>query len=297
VIEVPAGASAGITETEDGNVVVENLGDEASLVVIKAGVETTVLPGEDQTVIDVTPPVVTPSVTGTLGLDGWYTSDVAVSWDVTDPDSAISSTTGCGPASVTSDTTGVSFTCLATSEGGTTTSAPVTVKRDATDPAVAFSSQAGAYTVDQTVAFTCSVSDATSGLASSACAPVNALAYTFPLGLNNVSRGATDRAGNDRTASSSFSVSVTPASLCSLNKQFVRGSAKYVALTTTQRKVVDALHEAACTIIKSLTPHLSPAARGAIINKYAARMTELVGKGWLTSAQAGILNGLAQTLR
>src|SRR6185436_4773168 len=38
---------------------------------------------------DATPPVIQPVVTGTLGGDGWYTSDVVVNWFVSDPDSAI----------------------------------------------------------------------------------------------------------------------------------------------------------------------------------------------------------------
>ena len=39
-------------------------------------------------------PVVTPTVTGTLGNNGWYRSDVSVSWSVTDNESAITSTRG-----------------------------------------------------------------------------------------------------------------------------------------------------------------------------------------------------------
>ena len=44
---------------------------------------------------DPTPPVVTPVITGTLGLNGWYTSNVTVNWSVTNPESIILSTTGC----------------------------------------------------------------------------------------------------------------------------------------------------------------------------------------------------------
>ena len=38
---------------------------------------------------DVTPPVITPIVTGTLGGDGWYIGTVTVQWTVTDPESQI----------------------------------------------------------------------------------------------------------------------------------------------------------------------------------------------------------------
>src|SRR5262245_56795693 len=38
---------------------------------------------------DYSPPSITPSVSGTAGSNGWYVSDVGVSFDVEDPDSAI----------------------------------------------------------------------------------------------------------------------------------------------------------------------------------------------------------------
>lgn len=84
---------------------------------------------------DSTPPVITPNVSGTLGNNGWYTSNVAVSWTVTDPESAISSSSGCTTSTMTADTTGTTFTCTATSAGGTS-SQSVTIKRDTTAPAV-----------------------------------------------------------------------------------------------------------------------------------------------------------------
>jgi hypothetical protein len=43
---------------------------------------------------DTTPPQLTPTITGTLGLDGWYTSDVHVSWTVADPESEITQPSG-----------------------------------------------------------------------------------------------------------------------------------------------------------------------------------------------------------
>jgi hypothetical protein len=86
-------------------------------------------------VADATPPVITPTVDGTLGDNGWYTSDVAITWSVTDPESPITATSGCEPASVTADVAEASFTCTATSTGGTA-SVTVTVKRDATPPMI-----------------------------------------------------------------------------------------------------------------------------------------------------------------
>ncbi len=82
---------------------------------------------------DNSPPVVTPVVTGTKGANGWYTSNVGVSWKVTDPDSPIASTSGCDSVTVSTDTSGTSFVCTATSAGGTTINS-VNIKRDATPP-------------------------------------------------------------------------------------------------------------------------------------------------------------------
>jgi hypothetical protein len=86
-------------------------------------------------ITDDTAPDIEPSVSGTLGDGGWYTSDVSVSWTVTDAESEVTSTTGCDATTVTADTTGVTFTCEATSAGGTS-SRSVTIKRDTAAPAV-----------------------------------------------------------------------------------------------------------------------------------------------------------------
>jgi hypothetical protein len=82
---------------------------------------------------DTTPPVITPVVNGTLGDNGWYTSDVSVSFSYEDPDSPISSAVGCNLTAQTTDTAGTTFTCMVTSEGGSA-SGSVTVKRDTTPP-------------------------------------------------------------------------------------------------------------------------------------------------------------------
>ena len=82
-------------------------------------------------VIDDTPPTVTPQLVGTTGNGGWYRSNVQVTWAVSDAESSISFSNGCGTSSVTTDTSGVTFTCSATSAGGTTTRS-VTIKRDVT---------------------------------------------------------------------------------------------------------------------------------------------------------------------
>ncbi len=105
---------------------------------------------------DTTPPVITPNVAGTLGNNGWYVSNVTVSWTVSDPDSAISSSSGCGSTSLTTETTGTTVTCSATSAGGTSSNS-VTIKIDKTGPSAALLVTAGTagtngwYTSDVTV--------------------------------------------------------------------------------------------------------------------------------------------------
>ena len=115
---------------------------------------------------DSTPPVVEPTVLGVSSGD-WYTSDVQVTWSVDDLESTVTSTSGCGPSSITSDTPGVVLTCTASSEGGTT-SKSVNVRRDATAPTLAFGAASptpdasGWNNNDVTIPFT--TDDATSGV-------------------------------------------------------------------------------------------------------------------------------------
>ena len=82
---------------------------------------------------DTTPPVVQPEPLGTSLRSFWFVSDVTLQWQVSDPESSIVSTTGCGAVRVTADTTGTAYTCTATSEGGTTTVTYI-VRRDTVPP-------------------------------------------------------------------------------------------------------------------------------------------------------------------
>ena len=83
----------------------------------------------------VTPPSITLNVSGRTGDNGWYVSDVGVSWTVTDS-TGISSTSGCGPTQLTSDTEGTTLTCRATNNARPplSNSVSVTIKIDKTPP-------------------------------------------------------------------------------------------------------------------------------------------------------------------
>ena len=120
---------------------------------------------------DPTPPVVTPVITGTLGNNDWYTSNVTVSWLIEDPESVILETNGCETKALTEDTAGTTLTCWARSDGGTTTVSK-TFKIDKTPPSAnatpSRSADANGW-YNQALTVTFAGSDAMSGLDS--CSP------------------------------------------------------------------------------------------------------------------------------
>jgi len=149
---------------------------------------------------DNTPPVIVPTITGTLGSNGWYRSDVSVTWSVTDPESGIASSSGCSPSLLTADTTGVNLTCSATNGVGLSNSVTATIKIDRTAPTLTGSrtpapNAAGWNNVNVTVNFVCS--DATSGVATPPLTPQ--VVSTEGAGQSR-SAGCTDAAGNSSAA-------------------------------------------------------------------------------------------------
>ena len=150
---------------------------------------------------DSTPPLITPNVNGTLGANGWFTSDVSISWSIVDNESSVSSSSGCGSTTIDGDTTGTTLACTATSAGGTS-SQSVTIKRDATKPTInGVASPApngdGWNNTDVTVSFSCG--DNLAGVAS--CGPDRTLTSE---GTGQSATGtAVDAAGNSDTATTS----------------------------------------------------------------------------------------------
>lgn len=152
-----------------------------------------------------TAPVIVATVTGTEGLNDWYTSDIAVSWSVTDPQSGVWSKTGCSDVTVTHDSASRTITCSAVSAGGSH-SESVTIKRDTVRPALDPSVSPNPVSQNGTAAGSANASDAISGVASASCDPVE----TSTLGQHTVSCTATDLAGHSNTTNARYAVIAAP---------------------------------------------------------------------------------------
>jgi hypothetical protein len=146
---------------------------------------------------DLTPPVVTFNIVGTKGANGWYTSNVTVSWSFSDAESGIKSwSAGCNSTTLVNDTPGTVLSCSATNTVDVTSAVSVTIRIDKTAPSVSSATpdrppdSAGWYTRPLTVTF--GGGDATSGL--EACSVVT---YGGPdAGGASVKGACRDRAGH-----------------------------------------------------------------------------------------------------
>jgi hypothetical protein len=88
-------------------------------------------------------PLITLSVYGSVGANGWYVSDVTLNWSFTAP---IASSTGCSNVTLTADTPGTTFTCTATSlDRSTTMTITKTIKLDKTPPTLSKVVVSGGY--------------------------------------------------------------------------------------------------------------------------------------------------------
>ncbi len=153
---------------------------------------------------DITPPVVTSDdVRDDSGATAGTSPTSRLSWTVVDPESVVSSQSGCDPTAVVADTASAAFTCEATSAGGTST-ASVNVKRDVTPPAVTCPAPPPVFEQFQTGGVVrAAVADETSGPAS----PVaQAAASTGVPGTFAATVTGVDRAGNRTTARCTYVV-------------------------------------------------------------------------------------------
>ncbi|HEY3436302.1 MAG TPA: PxKF domain-containing protein [Actinotalea sp.] len=185
-----------------GPLAADGLGDQtASCSYTDAG-GLTVASSVTYSIVDTSAPVITFTTTPTSpdGLSGWYTSDVTLAWHVTEPESPSSlQRTGCVDQTITADQQATSYSCSATSAGGSTEPVTVTVKRDATAPVVTGQVVSTPFVVGSTTWYAdhatveFSATDATSGVLAGSLSPLSTvLGEGFG---QSVSASASDVAG------------------------------------------------------------------------------------------------------
>ena len=188
---------------------------------------------------DATDPLVVSHVAGTLGSAGWYTSDVEVTWTVSDATSDVAGTTGCGPTTLDEDSAGTTYTCTATDRAGNDTSETVDVKRDATAPDVSFTrvgleGDNGWYRGPVVVDWT--VSDGFSGLGP----VVGCVDRTVTVdGRHAFPCTATDAAGNVAEASADVDLDATAPSITPTSTGPTKGTAWFTGDVDVTWAVVD----------------------------------------------------------
>ncbi len=232
---------------------------------------------------DPTGPEVSVSLDPAANGHGWNSASVKVSWQVSDAESGVGSTSGCGTITLSAETAGTNVTCSATNTGGLTTTESVTVRIDKTAPTVGYSGNLGSYTVDQVISITCMATDALSGIDTTTCQDIAGPAFSFAAGDNTVSATATDRAGNMGTGSTTFTVVVSAPGLGTLTEQFVASA----GVAHAMRAQLDAAAAAA------LRGNLR--AKAGAVGAYQNHVSAQIGKT-LTASQAAILIQLAGAL-
>jgi hypothetical protein len=213
-------ATCQVTDTEDGNssfpatlsaitgtYASDGIGSQTASCDYTDGGGLQASASETYNIVDPSPPVITKVVTGTEGNNGWYTSNVSVDWTVNDPESPNSlQTTGCNDQNIIADQAEQTYSCSATSAGGSSGPQSVTIKRDATDPNVSLvdgpANGSEHYFGSVPDEPTCNASDALSELAG----PCSVSGYGTTVGSHTVTATATDNAGNEATASSTYKV-------------------------------------------------------------------------------------------
>jgi catechol 2,3-dioxygenase-like lactoylglutathione lyase family enzyme len=155
-------------------------------------------------IADPTPPVIASGLNGSAGTNGWFTSAVTLTWTTSDAESGIFYTQGCDPTTVSSETAGTSFSCLAINRARLSNRASVSVKVDLTDPSVDCIQPAPVFFQGQTRARVgATVSDSLSGPLS---ASVSGPADTAQIGSFEVNLIGHDKAGRSMTVACGYTV-------------------------------------------------------------------------------------------
>jgi hypothetical protein len=76
----------------------------------------------------------------------------------------------------------------------------------------------------------------------------------------------------------------------------VQGSAKYLALSSSGRFIVDIVTTLGCAWVKAITPSMTPTQKAGLIVSFKNTVTSLLAGGWITAAQAATLRAQVDTL-
>jgi hypothetical protein len=159
--------------------------------------------------IDTTPPVIQALCNGVTCTPTWYNSAVALSWVVTDFQSTITSTSGCGARNVLSTPAGGrTYTCSAQSTGGMS-SMSINVKADTNPPTIKLTRPKSGQVLRLNRAVTASYSCTDSGSGVANCS--GTIADGGPIdvstaGTKTFSVSATDNVGHSVTTTVEYTV-------------------------------------------------------------------------------------------
>lgn len=155
---------------------------------------------------DTTPPQLWYGFSDYPNEDGWFRTDVTLYWAWWDPESPVTSTSGCDMTVIASDTPGRTYTCTAISEGGSA-SLSATVKRDATAPTATITSPTfSLYDLGEVIQPTFTCSDGLSGVASCQGSTNGGPLDTSTPGYHSFGVSIIDRAGNPGYVSVDYAV-------------------------------------------------------------------------------------------
>jgi hypothetical protein len=158
------------------------------------------------TVVDPTPPEIDYALDPPApdGSNGWYKSDVSLTWTVTENESTASLVkSGCNDQSITADQQETTYSCSATSDGGSADPVAVKIKRDAHAPALDCAPGPSGWQASNVVLACTAVDEGPSGLANAPEASfqlsTNVLVGSETSNAQTGSKTVTDSAGNPGT--------------------------------------------------------------------------------------------------